>query len=89
MTAVLSDEIELKGEESCLMKATQQIFQNVCKRMRLSCNGTKAVIVQRLENMGAKTRQEAEQLAHKFNSEGPIPAVESFVATSVRTREPT
>lgn len=40
--------------------------------MRLSSNGTKAVLVDRLENLGIETKQEVDIQAHKFDTEGHI-----------------
>lgn len=57
--------------------------------MRLSCNGAKAVLIERLSKVGVNTREEVEQLAHKFDTDGQIAPAESSVANTVRTRQPT
>lgn len=85
MAAVISDEVEVEDKELCSFKATQQILKKACKRMRLYCNGTKTILVQRLENMRVKTKQKAEQLAHKLKTEVPLSAAENSFATFVRT----
>lgn len=76
-------------EETLPMKATQQILGKACKRMRLSCNGAKAVLVERLSKVGVTTKEEVGQLAHKFDTDGQIAPAESSVASTVRTRQPT
>lgn len=85
---VHTDAIAL-SEDTRPFKASQKLLRQACKRMRLSCNITKAVLVERLEKADVKTKDHVKDLVHKFDTDRKSTPAANTVVMYVHTSQHT
>jgi hypothetical protein len=72
--ALPSEDLSVEGEERRRgnLATTQAVLQKACKRRRLSTNGTKAMLSQRLADAGFGDLDNVLRLSKELDEHGPI-----------------
>lgn len=88
MEEVIPDTPVAEPDTAPLMAITQAQLQRACKRRRLSSNGRKSILLERLSSAAIKTKEEILSLANLFDSEGPLPSTGDSTSGEARARQP-